>query len=170
MGILSYDRRAELTTFDEIKTGVKGLVDAGITEVPRIFLLPSPENLNSNQELSLPTIDLKGIHEDPIRRKQAMEEVKDALGSWGFFQMVNHGIPVDVLEEMKKGVLGFFEQDSEVKKQWYTRDRFGRRVVYNSNFDLYSAPVANWRDSFLCTMYPDPPHPQELPSPCRFSF
>ncbi|CAH1412344.1 unnamed protein product [Lactuca virosa] len=167
MGILSYDRKAELTAFDETKTGVKGLVDAGITEVPRIFLLPSPENLNSDQELSLPTIDLKGIHEGPIRRKQAMEEVKDALGSWGFFQMVNHGIPVDVLEEMKNGVLGFVEQDTEVRKQWYTRDRSRRRVVYNSNFDLYSAPVANWRDSFVCRMYPNPPQPEELPLPCR---
>ncbi|XP_023739814.1 1-aminocyclopropane-1-carboxylate oxidase homolog 1 [Lactuca sativa] len=170
MGILSYDRKAELIAFDETKTGVKGLVDAGITEVPRIFLLPSPENLNSDQELSLPTIDLKGIHEDPIRRKQAMEEVKDALGSWGFFQMVNHGIPVDMLEEMKKGVLAFFEQDSEVRKQWYTRDRSANRVVYNSNFDLYSAPVANWRDSVMCTVYPNPPQPEELPSPCRDIF
>ncbi|KAL7609473.1 hypothetical protein Lser_V15G13965 [Lactuca serriola] len=96
-----------------------------------------------------------------------MEEVKDALGSWGFFQIVNHGIPVDVLEDMKKGVLGFFEQDSEVRKQWYTRDRSANRVVYNSNFDLYSAPVTNWRDSFVCRMYPNPPQPEELPPPCR---
>ncbi|XP_052626056.1 1-aminocyclopropane-1-carboxylate oxidase homolog 1 [Lactuca sativa] len=166
MGVLSYDRKAELTEFDETKTGVKGLVDAEVTEVPRIFLLPSPENLNSDQDVSLPTIDLKGIHEDPIRRKQAMEEVKDALGSWGFFQIVNHGIPVEVLEEMKKGVLAFFEQDSEVRKEWYTRD-YSRKVVYNSNFDLYSAPVANWRDSVMCTVYPNPPQPDELPPPCR---
>nr|KAJ0218953.1 hypothetical protein LSAT_V11C300150360 [Lactuca sativa] len=167
MGVLSYDRKAELTEFDETKTGVKGLVDAEVTEVPRIFLLPSPENLNSDQDVSLPTIDLKGIHEDPIRRKQAMEEVKDALGSWGFFQIVNHGIPVEVLEEMKKGVLAFFEQDSEVRKEWYTRD-YSRKVVYNSNFDLYSAPVANWRDSVMCTVYPNPPQPDELPPPCRY--
>lgn len=166
MGSLDYDRKAELIAFDQTKTGVKGLVDAGVTEVPRIFRLPSPENLKSNQEFGLPTIDLKGIHEDPIRRKQAMEEIKDALGSWGFFQIVNHGIPVSTLEEMKKGVLRFFEQDNEVKKQWYTRDHIGKKVVYNSNFDLYSAPTTNWRDSFVCTMFPNPPTSDELPSPC----
>ncbi|KAI3804284.1 hypothetical protein L1987_25709 [Smallanthus sonchifolius] len=164
-----YDRKAELKAFDETKTGVKGLVDAGITEVPRIFLLPSPENLNSEQpELILPTIDLQGINEDPVRRKEVVEKVKDALESWGFFQMVNHGIPISVLEEMIKGVLDFHEQETEVKKQWYTRDLSGKtRVVYNSNFDLYAAPVTNWRDSFYCTMAPNPPQPHELPPPCR---
>lgn len=168
-----YDRKAELTAFDETKTGVKGLVDAGIAEVPRIFLLPTPEKLNSHQPLSsseprLPTIDLEGINEDPIRRREVIEKVKDALESWGFFQMVNHGIPISVMEEMIKGVIGFHEQDTEVKKQWYTRDLSGkRRVVYNSNFDLYAAPVTNWRDSFYCTMTPNPPQPHELPPPCR---
>ncbi|KAI3700696.1 hypothetical protein L2E82_45333 [Cichorium intybus] len=167
-----YDRKAELTAFDETKTGVKGLVDAGITEVPRIFLQPSPENLNTAQpsplDLSLPTIDLDGIYEDPIRKKKVIEQVNDALGSWGFFQIVNHGIPIDMLEEMKNGALGFFEQDDEVKKQWYTRDFSGKhKLVHNSNFDLYTAPVTNWRDSFSAIMTPDPPQPDELPLPCR---
>ncbi|KVH35853.1 Non-heme dioxygenase N-terminal domain-containing protein [Cynara cardunculus var. scolymus] len=168
-----YDRKAELTAFDETKAGVKGLVDAGITEVPQIFILPSPENLNSDDqpsrsELILPTIDLAGINEDPERRKEVIEKVKDALESWGFFQMVNHGIPISMLEEMIKGVIRFHEQESEVKKQWYTRDMSGKsRVIYNSNFDLYVAPVTNWRDSLYCTMAPNPPQPHELPPSCR---
>ncbi|XP_023739965.1 1-aminocyclopropane-1-carboxylate oxidase homolog 1 [Lactuca sativa] len=169
----NYDRKSELTAFDETKSGVKGLVDAEITTVPRIFIVPSSEKPNSGEppspELNLPIIDLYGINEDPIRRKEVIEQVKNALGSWGFFQMVNHGIPDRMLEEIKKGVLGFFEQDNEVKKEWYSRgDRSGKlKLVYNSNFDLYSAPVANWRDTFYCPMAPDPPQPHELPSACR---
>ncbi|KAJ0603143.1 putative oxoglutarate/iron-dependent dioxygenase, non-heme dioxygenase domain-containing protein [Helianthus annuus] len=164
----AYDRKAELQAFDETKTGVKGLVDSGVTEVPRIFHLPSPEDLNSQQpKLTLPTIDLQGIDNNPIRRKEVIKQVKDALESWGFFQLVNHGIPNNILEEMIKGVMDFYEQESEVKKQWYTRDMSGKtRVIYNSNFDLYVAPVTNWRDTFYCTMVPNPPEPQELPPPC----
>ncbi|MTV28560.1 hypothetical protein FTX61_24720, partial [Nitriliruptoraceae bacterium ZYF776] len=133
--------------------------------------MPSNENIKSSDQpllpkSILPTIDLNGINEDPIRRKEVIEKVKDALESWGFFQIVNHGIPDSMLEDMKKGVIGFHEQDSEVKKEWYTRDR-KRKVVYNSNFDLYAAPVTNWRDTLICFMAPNPPQPEELPPPCR---
>ncbi|PWA70612.1 2-oxoglutarate (2OG) and Fe(II)-dependent oxygenase superfamily protein [Artemisia annua] len=170
----SYDRKAELKAFDETKTGVKGLVDAGITQVPRIFHVPSPQNLKSNQPCpkpSLPTIDLEGIHEDSLRRKEVIQKVKDALETWGFFQIVNHGISNSMLEEVKKGVRGFFEQDDEVKKEWYTRDFSGnRKVLYNSNFDLFVAPVTNWRDTFFCMMAPYPPESHELPQPCRFQL
>ncbi|GJT73682.1 2-oxoglutarate (2OG) and Fe(II)-dependent oxygenase superfamily protein [Tanacetum coccineum] len=130
----NYDRKAELKAFDETKTGVKGLVDAGITQVPRIFHVPSPQTLKNSVEQplskpTLPTIDLEGINKDPIRRKEVIKEVKDALESWGFFQMVNHGIPNSMLEEVKKAVKGFFEQDDEVKKQWYSRDTSGKIKV-----------------------------------------
>lgn len=171
--VSDYDRKSELTAFDETKTGVKGLVDAGIKEVPRIFHQPpSPENVNSDHPPlsipSLPSIDLEGINDNPVRRKEVIGKVKDALESWGFFQMVNHGISIRILDEMIDGVKRFHEQDSEVKKQWYTRDNVEkRRVVYNSNFDLYSAPVTNWRDTFTVTMAPNPPQPHDLPPPCR---
>jgi hypothetical protein len=74
---------------------------------------------------------------------------------------------VGVLEEMDAGVRRFFEQDVEVKKKFYTRD-VTKRFVYNSNFDLHTAPVANWRDTFFSYMAPYPPKPEELPGACRY--
>jgi len=70
-----------------------------------------------------------------------------------------------VMEEMLEGVHGFFGLENEVKKQWYTRD-FKRPFVHNSNFDLYSAPATNWRDSFYCPVAPNAPNPEDLPPPC----
>ena len=49
---------------------------------------------------------------------------------------------MSVLEEMKEGVRRFYEQDTEIKKELYTRDRT-RSMVYNSNFDLYSGATTN---------------------------
>lgn len=164
-----YDRQSELKAFDDTKAGVKGLVDAGITEVPRFFIQP-PETLKINTQLKFPIIDLQGIDlEDPVTRKEIVEKVRDASETWGFFQVVNHGIPCSVLEEMIDGVRRFYEQDTEVKKQWYTRDPT-KRFVYNSNFDLYSSPAANWRDTFYCIIAPNPLSPQDLPSVCRYIF
>lgn len=172
----NYDRITELKAFDETKTGVKGLVDAGITKVPQIFIQPTDHNtipsINPSQtQFNFPLIDLDGIKTDPIRRRKVLEKVMEASESWGFFQIVNHGIPASVLEEMIKGVHGFHEQHTEIKKQWYTRDVSGNtRVIYNSNFDLFTAPAANWRDTVSCSMFPNPPNPEELPPPCRYLF
>ncbi len=169
-----YDRASELKAFDDTKAGVKGLVDAGVTEIPRIFYHP-PENLDNTSataatgdtQFSIPVIDLQGIDKDVIKRKEIVERVREAAEIWGFFQVVNHGIHVSVLEEMKEGVRRFHEEDSEVKKEFYTRDHM-RPVVYNSNFDLYSGPATNWRDSFSCIMAPNSPKPEDLPASCRY--
>ncbi|XWS13821.1 hypothetical protein CRYUN_Cryun36dG0071400 [Craigia yunnanensis] len=165
-----YDRASEVKAFDDRKSGVKGLVDDGITEVPRIFHQP-PDNFEktsvpSGTQFTIPVIDLEGVKKDPITRKEIVEEVRNASKQWGFFQVINHGIPVSVLEEMKDRVHRFFEQDVEVKKQFYTRDNM-KKVVYNCNFDLHTAPAANWRDSVFCRMAPDPPKLEELPEPFR---
>ncbi|KAL0435624.1 UNVERIFIED_CONTAM: putative 2-oxoacid dependent dioxygenase [Sesamum radiatum] len=60
-----YDWAKEVKEFDETKAGVKGLVDAGVTKLPRLFVHP-PESLQSRPKLDgvpldLPTIDLQGL-------------------------------------------------------------------------------------------------------------
>ncbi|KAE8717651.1 1-aminocyclopropane-1-carboxylate oxidase-like protein 11 [Hibiscus syriacus] len=169
-----YDRASELKAFDETKAGVKGLVDAGIKHVPRMFNRP-PYELEKNSSVSVggngihasvPVIDLEGTKEDPGARREIVEKVRNASESWGFFQVVNHGIPVSVLEDMKDGVVSFFEQDLEFKKKFYTRDST-KKVIYSSNFHLYSSPAADWKDTLFCCMAPDPPLPEELPEVSR---
>ncbi|KAL6989863.1 hypothetical protein U1Q18_015614 [Sarracenia purpurea var. burkii] len=166
----NYDRQSELKAFDDTKAGVKGLVDAGVSAVPRIFIHPHCNSDDtpppSKTQFSFSVIDLAGIEQDPIRRKEVVEKIRDAGETGGFFQVINHGIPGRVLEEALDGTRRFYEQDAEVRKEWYTRDT-GKVFMYNTNFDLYSAPAANWRDTFYCTMAPKPPNPEELPEACR---
>ncbi|KAF3618289.1 putative 1-aminocyclopropane-1-carboxylate oxidase -like protein 1-like isoform X2 [Capsicum annuum] len=167
-----YDRKAELEAFDETtKAGVKGLVDTGIRKVPRIFKQPSQSEdstILSNKKLliKLPIIDLDGIKEDPIKRKNIVQAVGYSSETWSFFQVINHGIPSHVLEEMKDGVIRFFEQDTEVKKQWYTRD-LTKKFTFNRSFDLFRGPVTNWRDTFCATIPPVPLSLEQRPSVYR---
>nr|GMD74392.1 1-aminocyclopropane-1-carboxylate oxidase homolog 1-like [Ipomoea batatas]GME13592.1 1-aminocyclopropane-1-carboxylate oxidase homolog 1-like [Ipomoea batatas] len=56
---------------------------------------------------------MEGVHTDPTRRSEIIKEMRDACQSWGFFQILNHGIPTEVLDEMIEGVREFHEQDSE---------------------------------------------------------
>ncbi|KAF8394293.1 hypothetical protein HHK36_020499 [Tetracentron sinense] len=168
----NYDRFEELKAFDETKAGVKGLVDAGVVKLPRIFIRPPDElaleKLNSHIQthFEVPVIDLAGIDRDD-RRKEIVDEIGRASERWGFFQVVNHGVPATVLEDMIEGILGFNEQDHEVKKELYSRD-CQRRVRFSSNFDLYKTRAANWRDTLNFDMLsPDLLSSQALPAICR---
>uniref|UniRef100_A0A2N9GV20 Fe2OG dioxygenase domain-containing protein n=1 Tax=Fagus sylvatica TaxID=28930 RepID=A0A2N9GV20_FAGSY len=167
---VNYDRQSEVKAFDDSKAGVKGLIDEGVSKIPRMFILQQhdhDENSGSNDsQFCIPTIDLNGIEKEPILCAKIVDTVRNACENWGFFQVINHGIPASVLDEMINGIRRFHEQDTEVKKEFYTRV-LNKKVIYNSNFDLYTAPAANWRDTFSCVVAPSPPEPEELPAICR---
>ncbi|MCL7027115.1 hypothetical protein MKW94_029466 [Papaver nudicaule] len=166
----SYDRNKELKAFDETKAGVKGLVDAGMEKIPRIFVRTTDELTedlafkNEDNKIEIPLIDLQGIDQ---RREVIIDEVRLASETWGFFQLVNHGIPATVMDEIVQGIRRFHEEDTELKKQLYKKD-LSRRVQFDCNFDLYRSRSANWRDTLRCLLLtPDPINPEELPETCR---
>ncbi|KAM7280116.1 hypothetical protein ACFE04_007250 [Oxalis oulophora] len=163
-----YDRSEEIKAFDNTKAGVKGLVDAGIKSVPKIFTRP-PDELAQDLDcprvqLQVPVIDLDGFRGG--RHKEILENVSAASQTWGFFQLVNHGVPVYVLEEMIHGVRRFHEQDVEAKKDFYSRDQM-KQVRYESNFDLYNSKTASWRDTFTVSLLFENLENDRLPAVCR---
>ncbi|KAI3705979.1 hypothetical protein L1987_76230 [Smallanthus sonchifolius] len=159
--IASYDRASELKAFDETKSGVQGLVDAGVQQVPRIFISPPETIPKTHTSFEFPIIDLGSTD-----RESTVEKIRSASKNLGFFQVVNHGIPLSVMTETLQGVRRFHGQDVEIRKRFYTRD-VSKTVVYNSNFDLYSSLATNWRDTFLSIMAPSVPRPEDLPEVCR---
>ncbi|KAF8006385.1 hypothetical protein BT93_K0629 [Corymbia citriodora subsp. variegata] len=164
-----YDRAKELQEFNETKAGVKGLVDAGVTKIPRIFIHP-PENLrglssNTNGTgLQVPIVDLRGCRDS--RRQEITDGIRKASETWGFFQMINHGIPFDVMDSMLEGVKKFHEQQVEVKKELYSRDGT-KRVRYYCNGDLFQSKAATWRDSVIFEFQDGVLDPSAVPPICR---
>jgi len=167
----TYDRKAEVQAFDDSKLGVKGLLDSGITKIPRMFhsaKLDSSKTLqsDSNSKLSVPIIDLQDIDTNPSSRDEVLDRIRRACKEWGFFQVINHGIPVGALDEMISGIRRFHEQDGEVRKRFYSRDQ-NKKVRYMSNGTLFRDPAANWRDTIAFFVSPDPPSSEEIPQVCR---
>ncbi|KAL5542226.1 hypothetical protein UlMin_009936 [Ulmus minor] len=166
---IKYNRENELKAFDESKTGVKGLVEAGVTKIPRIFIHDQDkvyERLVSGDcNFSIPIINLEGVNKCTSIREEIIEKIKDACEKWGFFQLINHGISSNILDGMIDGVRSFHEQDPEVRKKFYAREDL-KKLTYKSNFDLYEAAAASWRDTINCTMTPRP-SPEDLPELCR---
>ncbi|KAJ8547258.1 hypothetical protein K7X08_010844 [Anisodus acutangulus] len=166
-----YDRKSEVQAFDDSKVGVKGLLDAGITKLPRIFLHNQPviekkSDSDAVTKFSIPVIDFEGLGGSAAQRADIVREIKDARENWGFFQTVHHEIPSSVMEKVLEGVRNFHEEDPKVKKDFYSHD-VTRKFTYNTNFDLHKLPTANWRDTLYCVMAPNPPDPDEIPEICR---
>ncbi|XP_062104522.1 1-aminocyclopropane-1-carboxylate oxidase homolog 1-like [Humulus lupulus] len=163
-----YDRASEVKAFDETKAGVKGLVDAGITHIPRFFYksICDDSPVLRDSQFSIPVIDLGGLDGDSLERREIVDRVREASENGGFFHIVNHSIPESVMEKMKDGVGRFFEQETEVKKGFYSRD-FTKPLFYNTNNSLYTSKSADWRDTLTYRMAPDPPNLEDLPLVCR---
>ncbi|XP_048554189.1 1-aminocyclopropane-1-carboxylate oxidase homolog 1-like [Triticum urartu] len=162
-------RALNLKAFDETRAGVKGLVDAGVTAVPSIFHHP-PESLTHGaprpHRFTVPVINLSSAVGTTTTRAAVVAQVRAAAETFGFFQVVGHGVPEAATSAMLAAVRGFIEEPVEAKAPYYTRDT-GRRVRYQSNLDLFQSTAANWRDTLFVEMLPEPPAPEELPAACR---
>lgn len=107
---LVYDRYEELKTFDETKAGVKGIVDAGIAKIPRMFIRPQDE---LNEDLAVHTehrcssfvtlnVDLGGAKDSAGRQEEIVREIQCASEAFGFFQLVNHGVSIRKVGHLSK--------------------------------------------------------------------
>ncbi|XP_076947214.1 1-aminocyclopropane-1-carboxylate oxidase homolog 3-like [Bidens hawaiensis] len=158
-----YDRLTELKKFDDSKLGIKGLLDSGITAIPRIFhhppeTLPTP-NLN-RPKLTIPIINLSD------EKSTVVDQIKKSSSTLGFFQIVNHSIPVTVIDSVIGSMKEFFEQPNEYKMQFYHREA-GKGAAYWTNFDLFMSKAASWRDTLQVNMSPMEPNWEAMPEMCR---
>ena len=139
---IDYDLEKEIEEFEEAKAGVKGLVDSGIAKIPRIFYSSrkNPVSLPTSNEglaqLQVPVMDFS------IAYPRMVEQVREAAESWGFFQIVNHGVPLHIMDEILEGTRRFHEQPRELKKSLYTSD-VKQRVMCYSNGLLRSTKHAD---------------------------
>lgn len=169
MATLDPGRLEELKAFDETKAGVKGLVDEGIDVVPSIFVR-SREDVAKDYPIAtpgsfnIPVIDLR--FDTQGQRDYIIENIRRACETLGFFQLVNHGVPAMVMQEMLNGVQAFFELRKEEKMKLYRRDS-NVPAKYVSNFDLYTTGFAHWRDTLAVMMHPEEAGTMELPLVCR---
>ncbi|PIN23113.1 Iron/ascorbate family oxidoreductase [Handroanthus impetiginosus] len=169
-----YDWAKEVKEFDETKAGVKGLVDAGVTKLPRLFVHPR-DKLESHPQIKstdgvkieLPTIDFEGVKDGGARRREVVEEIRIAGQEWGFFRIVNHGIPLHTMDAMLDAVRRFHEQPTEEKMPLYSADS-RKKVRFNSNNGpLRENESASWRDILTCVFQDDHLDPEDIPLACR---
>lgn len=159
-----YDWEKEVEEFEKTKAGVKGLVDSGVVKIPRFFIDQSEKSSNVAQ-LQIPVIDFQELK---TRRMEIVEEIRKASEIWGFFQMVNHGVPMSAMDAILEGTRKFHEQTKESKMEYYSTDMMRKVKFYTILGTLQKSHAASWRDAFSCTFTDDMLDPAAIPPVCRF--
>ncbi|RCV21122.1 hypothetical protein SETIT_4G112300v2 [Setaria italica] len=160
------DRAALLKAFDEACTGVRGLVESGVSSVPALFVHPDPYASAplAPPGVSIPVVDLS------LPAPAAAAAAAEAARSWGFFHLINHyqalGVPEDYPARALAAVRAFNELPAAERSAHYGRSMVGG-VSYFSNVDLFRTSAASWRDTVQIAFGPQRADPARIPAVCR---
>lgn len=81
---------------------------------------------------TIPTVDFElARSDDETDRARFVQEVGDALKDIGFFALVNHGIPRELIDETYRQCDAFFDLD-EASKRRYLRPEIGHQRGYTA--------------------------------------
>ncbi|CAM6126579.1 unnamed protein product [Calypogeia fissa] len=127
------------------KDRVQSLVEAGITEIPAAYIRPIDERPKaSGIVVEIPVIDLGGAEGGDKEAIRA--EIGRACEDWGFFQVVNHGVPLSVLEGMRKDGRAFFGLPMEEKLRYACNPGTIASEGYGNKMLVKDEQVLDWRD------------------------
>ncbi|KAJ3693056.1 hypothetical protein LUZ60_012151 [Juncus effusus] len=146
---IGLNRREENKVESEYLKGVKHLCEGGITRVPSKYILPVPDrphivqDVDSKSKIKLPIIDL-ALLKTP-QRSMVLQSLAMACKQYGFFQVVNHGIPCEAVREMIEVTDRFFGM-SYIEREKYMSSDLRSPVRYGTSFNQINDRVFCWRD------------------------
>ncbi|KAI4354531.1 hypothetical protein L6164_003384 [Bauhinia variegata] len=103
----------------------------------------------SHLSSEIPVIDLSLLS---CGNKEELLKLDAACKEWGFFQLVNHGVPKEVLQRMKNSAAEFFELPVEEKNKFAMppNDIQG----YGHAYVVSEEQILDWSDALIYVVYP----------------
>ncbi|XP_047332624.1 jasmonate-induced oxygenase 1-like [Impatiens glandulifera] len=148
-----------LQTWPEPITRVQTLSDSGLTIIPDRYIKPPSQRpiITTSPKLDhvhIPVIDLSGLFSDDNNRHlKTLELISTACREWGFFQAINHGVPIELLRLTRQIWRGFFHLSVEEKNIYAnspaTYEGYGSRIGIEKGAKL------DWSDYFFLHYLPE---------------
>ncbi|XP_058085700.1 flavanone 3-dioxygenase 2-like [Magnolia sinica] len=128
--------------------------------MPESYIRPANERPRLSEVVieEIPLIDLGG--ED---RSQIIRQIGEACRSFGFFQIINHGISEESIQKMMGIAREFFHMPVEEKMKYYSDDP-SKKVRLSTSFNVKKETVHNWRDYLRLHCHPLEEFVPEWPS------
>lgn len=111
--------------------GVKGLSETGLKALPDQYIQPFEERLINKfvNDEAFPVTDML----NPEENKDA-EAICDAAEKWGFLQVINYGVDLDVLDKVKAATHRFFNLPFEEMSRLTKENSLSTNVRFGTNF------------------------------------
>ncbi|XP_054803849.1 hyoscyamine 6-dioxygenase-like [Prosopis cineraria] len=141
-----------------------------VRPVPEDYIYPPekrPGNIHVPKGEGIPVIDLTEAEKgDPAL---VIQKILKAAQEFGFFQVVNHGVSENLMDETLSVVREFFQMPDEAKQHLYTED-FSNKCIYFTSCENYAnEKVHMWRDFLQHQCHPLDKWQQFWPvSPARY--
>ncbi|KAI3934551.1 hypothetical protein MKW92_050684 [Papaver armeniacum] len=139
---------------------VRELVKENITEIPNRYIRTTRcldheyHHSDAAAKYDIPVIDVEGglLSGESVLADSELHKLHSACQHWGFFQVVNHGISSQVIDQLKSEIRNLFELPLEEKKKIWQEagdmEGFGKRFVVSDEQKL------DWSDNFYITTQP----------------
>ncbi|KAI7727772.1 hypothetical protein M8C21_018403 [Ambrosia artemisiifolia] len=137
---------------------VKALAESpDLRHIPSIYVnsANSTEPPALDPEDAIPTIDFSLLtSDDAYLRSQVVKELDIACKDWGFFRVINHGVPESLMNMVIEKSKEFFDMSDEEKKEFEEKDVLDP-IRYGTSFNSKKDEIFYWRDFLKVIVHPE---------------
>ncbi|KAJ0984651.1 hypothetical protein J5N97_003007 [Dioscorea zingiberensis] len=137
---------------------IKEISDSGdLSSLPSCYTCRGPDIDGPTEALEeeVPIIDFSLLVGGTAKqRTQVIQDLSKACRDWGFFMVVNHGVPKSLMEAMLNTCMGFFNM-REDEKQEYNEKHVLDPIRHGTSFNTSVDKVRYWRDYLKVFVHPD---------------
>ncbi|XP_027367087.1 protein DOWNY MILDEW RESISTANCE 6-like [Abrus precatorius] len=122
--------------------------------IPEDYIFPPesrPGNIKIPFSSNIPIIDL---NEAQSNRTNTIQKIIKASEEFGFFQVINHGISMNLMNETRSVIKELFQLPAEEKQKLCSDDPSKQCRMLTSSANYATEKVHQWRDSFRHPCHP----------------
>eukprot|EP00252_Welwitschia_mirabilis_P009930 TRINITY_DN2287_c0_g1_i1.p1 TRINITY_DN2287_c0_g1~~TRINITY_DN2287_c0_g1_i1.p1 ORF type:complete len:374 (+),score=61.74 TRINITY_DN2287_c0_g1_i1:51-1172(+) len=145
---------SKIITVPVVKELAKEIQFQNSHDLPKRYIRPLSENpVSLSNVVALPVIDMSIIfsQQNSESRLKELQKLSFACREWGFFQIINHRIPKDLIEKTRKLCKQFFElplQERMKSKQAKDNQGYGQFFVESED------QILDWGDALYLQVFP----------------
>ncbi|PRQ59455.1 putative anthocyanidin synthase [Rosa chinensis] len=135
---------------------VQSLSENGV--VPDRYIKPPTERPSSDHptDANIPIIDFQPLlssdNGDDGLRAATLAKISEACREWGFFQIVNHGVSPELLDQTQKVWREFFHLPMEMKQAYANSPK--TYEGYGSRLGVEKGAILDWSDYYFLHFLP----------------